>query len=311
MAIQNQGYRVDLNLSETTQELTVLDNLGGEGISADIRIIQNNLRNISTLAYSSNSNGFFTFPDSVESIFTNDDVVSVGTTISIGSTTLEPSINYYICNSNGQNQFKISTTASDSAVGVSTITISGTPSPTSFDIIRKNPVEKENLINFIKPQIQDAIGEFNWNDDVNSTFNSTEINIDTSKYYIGKKYKNGSDNTTDREIKFQGVVKTADPAGLNNSTLGLADPKSPGVFIGPTRAFSSNDQPWTETGTIGSGSLKTSSSEVSVSDLTFLGEVKIEGISPVNQSSPVDVKNYTHKIPVTIYGVTYYLLLTQ
>ncbi len=95
MAIQNQGYRVDLNLSETTQELTVLDNLGGEGISADIRIIQNNLRNTSTLAYSSNSNGFFTFPDSVESIFTNDDVVSVGTTISIGSTTLEPSINYY------------------------------------------------------------------------------------------------------------------------------------------------------------------------------------------------------------------------
>ena len=68
MAIQNQGYRVDLNLSETTQELTVLDNLGGEGISGDIRIIQNNLRNTSTLAYSSNSNGFFTFPDAVVDI---------------------------------------------------------------------------------------------------------------------------------------------------------------------------------------------------------------------------------------------------
>ena len=88
MVKQNQGYRKDLNLDETTSESTVLDNLGGEGISNDIRIIQNNLRNTSTLAYSSNSNGFFTFPDSVESIYTNDDVVSVASTVSIGTTTL-------------------------------------------------------------------------------------------------------------------------------------------------------------------------------------------------------------------------------
>ena len=87
----------------------------------------------------------------------------------------------------------------------------------------------------------------------------------------------------------------------------MADAKSPGVFIGDTRAFSSNDQPWTETGS----SLQTSSSEVSVGDLTFLGDIKIEGISPVNHASAVDVANWTHKIPVTIDGVTYYILLTQ
>ena len=80
--------------------------MAGAGIAGDIRIIQNNLRNTSTLAYSSNSNGFFVFPESVEAIFTNDDVVSVGTTVSIGSTTLQPSIDYYICNSNGETEFK-------------------------------------------------------------------------------------------------------------------------------------------------------------------------------------------------------------
>ena len=170
MVKQNQGYRKDLNLDETTSESTVLDNLGGEGISNDIRIIQNNLRNTSTLAYSSNSNGFFTFPDSVESIYTNDDVVTVASTVSIGTTTLQPNIDYYICNSDGESQFKISTTSSDSAVGVSTIIISGTPSPPSFDIIRKTPVHKENLKNFIKPEIQDAIGEFAWPDNLNSNF---------------------------------------------------------------------------------------------------------------------------------------------
>ena len=307
MAKQNQGYRKDLNLDETTIDTQALNNLAGAGIAADLRIIQNNLRNTSSLAYSSNSNGFFVFPESVEAIFTNDDVVSVGTTVSIGSTTLQPSIDYYICNSNGETQFKISTTSSTSDVGVSTITISGTPSPIAFDIVRKNPVHKENLRNYIMPEVQDAVGEFSWSSDLNNIFNSTAANIDTAKYFIDKKYRNLSDTTTDREIKYEGTVTSADPANLNTGTSGLADSKSPGVFIGDTRAFSSNDQPWTETGS----SLQTSSSEVSVGDLTFLGDIKIEGISPVNHASPVDVANWTHKMPVTIDGVTYYILLTQ
>lgn len=307
MAKQNQGYRKDLNLDETTIDIQALNNLAGAGIAGDIRIIQNNLRNTSSLAYSSNSNGFFVFPESVEAIFTNDDVVSVGTTVSIGSTTLQPSIDYYVCNSNGETEFKISTTSSTSSVGVSTITISGTPSPVAFDIIRKNPVHKDNLVNYIPPDVQDAVGEFSWPGDINGDLDSTAVNIDTAKYFIDKKYRNLSDTTTDREIKFEGTVTSADPGKLNTGLSGLADDKSPGVFIGDTRAFSSNDQPWTETGS----SLQTSSSEVSVGDLTFLGDIKIEGISPVNHASAVDVANWTHKIPVTIDGVTYYLLLTQ
>jgi len=307
MAKQNQGYRKDLNLDETTVDTQALNNLAGAGIAGDLRIIQNNLRNTSSLAYSSNSNGFFVFPESVEAIFTNDDVVSVGTTVSIGSTTLQPSIDYYICNSNGETQFKISTTSSTSSVGVSTIAISGTPSPVAFDIIRKNPVHKENLRNYIAPEVQDAVGQFSWPSDLNSDFDNTAANIDSAKYFIDKKYQNLNDTTTDREIKYEGAVTSADPDKLNTGLSGLGNPKSPGVFIGDTRAFSSNDQPWTETGS----SLQTSSSEVSVGDLTFLGDVKIEGINPVNHASPVDVANWTHKLPVTIDGVTYYILLTQ
>ena len=307
MAIQNQGYRKDLNLDETTVDTQALNNLAGAGIAGDLRIIQNNLRNTSTLAYNSNSNGFFTFPDSIEAIFTNDDVVSVGTTVSIGSTTLQPSIDYFICNSDGESQFKISTTSSTSAIGVSTITISGTPSPVAFDIIRKNPVHKENLRNYIVPEIQDALGEFSWDTNVNSQFDSAAGNIDSGKYFIGRKYQNGFDLTTDREVKYEGTVTSADPANLNSGTSGLADPKSPGVFIGDTRAFSSNDQPWTETGS----SLQTQSSEVSVGDLTFIGDVKIEGITATNQSPSINPVDYTHKLPIVVDGVTYFALLKQ
>ena len=307
MAIQNQGYRKDLNLNETTNDTQALNNLAGAGIAADIRILQNNLRNESTLTYESISNGFFTFSEPVQSIFTNDDVVSVASTVSFASTSLQPSVDYYICNSDGETQFKISTTSSTSSVGVSTISISGTPSPAAFDIVRKNPVHKENLINYIMPEVQDAFGEFSWTSDINNSFDVAGSNVDTAKYFISKKYRNFNDTTTDREIKYEGTVTSADPDNLNSGTSGLTDPKSPGVFIGDTRAFSSNDQPWTETGS----SLQTSSSEVSVGDLTFLGDIKIEGISPVNHASAVDVANWTHKIPVTIDGVTYYLLLTQ
>ena len=44
MAIKfgNQGYRRDLNLSETVSEAEAINNLGGAGISDDLRLIQNN-----------------------------------------------------------------------------------------------------------------------------------------------------------------------------------------------------------------------------------------------------------------------------
>ena len=42
MAIANQGYRRDLNLSETENEQEAISNLMGTGIDADIRYLQNN-----------------------------------------------------------------------------------------------------------------------------------------------------------------------------------------------------------------------------------------------------------------------------
>ena len=86
---------------------------------------------------------------------------------------------------------------------------------------------------------------------------------------------------------------------------GLADPKSPGVFIGDTRAFSSNDQPWNESGS----DLVTESDQVSIGELSFLGDIKIEGITPTTQTATA-VTNWTHKVPIVIDGETFYILMT-
>ena len=58
MAIQNQGYRKDLNLEETTIDTQALNNIAGAGIADDLRIIQNNLRNLSNLEYNTITDGF-------------------------------------------------------------------------------------------------------------------------------------------------------------------------------------------------------------------------------------------------------------
>ena len=42
MAIANQGYRRDLNLSETEEEQKAISNLMGTGIDVDLRYLQNN-----------------------------------------------------------------------------------------------------------------------------------------------------------------------------------------------------------------------------------------------------------------------------
>ena len=60
MAIQNQGFRRDLNLKETEDDRNAFDNLAGSGTNKDIARLQNNLRNISSNPfYAVDSDGFF------------------------------------------------------------------------------------------------------------------------------------------------------------------------------------------------------------------------------------------------------------
>ena len=62
--INNQGYRRDLNLSETENEEEAISNLMGTGIDADIRYLQNNLRNVSRIPFNNvDSAGFFSFAE--------------------------------------------------------------------------------------------------------------------------------------------------------------------------------------------------------------------------------------------------------
>ncbi len=423
MAIQNQGFRRDLNLLETEDDRNAFDNLAGAGTNKDISFIQNNLRNTSRIPfYEVDSDGFFSTANdrvlAVSSItangvidndgnksttiqvaltnpflikfgdlikitgvtgsgaevindnftvtgtsndlktfsfskvgfahtetytsmsgitfsifssdvftFTKDDVVNVSEEVKLASTSatvFSPNTDYYVSETNGLTKFKLSTTPS--TVGFSTVIITGGASltPDNFIFIRKDPVNQEEIINYIKPEIQDP--DFNYLDGetVNGAMDITQANIESAEYFMGKKYRGDADTTVDDELKFEGSVVINDPNNYNNASdkvLGkdTTQPvrRSPGVYIGDTRAFSSDNNPWNKVGT----ALTTSSDEVSIGELAFLdgtNSMRITGID--NDVSTVDpavvASSFTHKIPVKIQDAngnqeSYFLLLTQ
>ena len=445
--ISNQGYRRDLNLSEGTDDSSIWSNLYSAGLANDLAILRNNLRNTSHLGISSmtlDTSGvglasYFSFQKSDtspyttgearESVFTNDDVVGFSHTVTFGTGAGATSVvggtspNYYVCSSNGRNQFKISVRASDGTVGaglvvgVSTIheitsyppeiingrawaasgsiigfvhdvrqdnSRSGTSwtnqtptggngtgsvfnisnagatvefasdgtNPTGkaigsnyrvgdelifsavggkadikititdvqdFRIIRKDPITKYNFTNFIPPETQ-SDGGFSWleGNTINGSFDTIASNTDTAEYFIAQKFKSTGDTITTKDIKMEGSSLIGDPGNSNVSQANVNSSDSPGVFIGDTRAFSTDNNPWTKEGTAGASNatLKTLSYESTIGELSFLDDIEITGISRQTVSSST-LGSYSPgtkdlwKIPAVINGETYFLLVDK
>jgi hypothetical protein len=299
MAKQNQGFRKDLNLAENTNDTTSINNLAGAGIADDLRIIQNNLRNISILFCDTVTDGFFSFPNN-EFVFTDDDIVGVSTNVTIGATTLTFGAEYFICNSNGETQFKLSTTPS--TVGINTIIISDVTG-IAVTFLRKDPVTQDNIINYIQPQIQDT-ENFSYGN-INDTFRRISSQNETAGFFISQKYRADEDRTTGKDLNCEGTISISDPVNLNVNSAGLSNAKSPGIYIGDTRAFSNDNSPWSED----TSALLTESTEVSIGELNFADNITIEGIT-ANSATSVLATTFTHKLPVIINGETYYLLLS-
>ena len=313
MAIANQGYRRDLDLLETPNDFTAIDNLGGVGISFDLQIIQNNLRNISTAGFSTLTDGFFDFGTTSNFVFTNDDPIKFDTSVSFGATTFNTTDTFFICNSNGENKFKLSTTSSTSDTGINTISITGTASTNIFNFTRSDVVTKENILNLIDPRSlqDDTFSTIRDGLSIIGAFDTVQENVENSKFFISRKYKGNADTTADRDIKVEGIVKVNDPVNFNDSVSDLDDAKSPGVFINNTRAFSSDNNPWEELGSAdGTGTLSTDSLEVSVAELSLVNSISIGGTS-TNSATSSNVTSFTHKLPVVINGETYSLLLKE
>ncbi len=255
--------------------------------------------------------------------FTKDDVINVNQEVKLvgsGTTILSPNTDYYVSNSDGLTKFKLST--SSSTVGFNTITIAGGAAltPDNFQFNRKDPVHQQQIINYIQPDIQDEDFGYLDGESINGAMDGTQSNIESAEFFMGKKYRGDSDTTTTDPIAFEGSVVINDPNNYNNvaSNISNNNPvrRSPGVYIGDTRAFSSDNNPWNKVGT----ALTTSSEEVSIGELAFLdgtNSMVITGIgTDIRPVSGEIASSFTHKIPVKVQDASgnqesYFLLLTQ
>ena len=273
--------------------------------------------------------------------------LSVQATFTVGSssTVLDANTDYYVTDSNGINKFKLSYTASDSAIGVTTIaiphdisspTILSTSSGASqFEFIRKDPVHRDQILFFRYPQIQDT-EEFSYlgNNTINDTLISSQSNIESAEYFTLKKYRGDKGLvSTNESVKYEGSIVLNDPNNYNSTSddvlnVGVDGSPAPGIYIGGTRAFSSDNNPWDKEGvknTVGSA-LTTSSEEVSIGELAFLdgsllnnfeeGSMIIEGIDNDVADVSVIASSFTHKIPIKVEDAngnqeSYFLLVSD
>ena len=241
--------------------------------------------------------------------------------------------------SNAVNQFKLSETSDGSAIS---IPVNAVTEPGFFTFIRNDTVYQENLINYIEPEYFDTGLESNDNfsfleahsDIINNAFDATEINVNQASYFMDKKYRGDVNMSTSNLVKIEGNVSINDPANNNSDTAGVNESNAPGVYIGGTRAFSSDNNPWNKDGTENdaAAALKTSSEEVKIGELAFLdggtagsmiitGEISEDVQNVTNKTAKSSLAtptpgSFTHKLPVTVQDElgnqeTYYLLLSD
>jgi hypothetical protein len=256
-------------------------------------------------------------------VFTDEDIVNLSDDVSVGGASLTKNTNYYVVESDGISKFKLSTTLGGSAIS---ITGSATANPDNFQFKRKDDVHQQQIINYIPPEIQDT-EDFSYPSDINSTIEETQGNIESAEYFTLKKYRSDQSITTPESIKFEGSINLHDPDNYNQTgslvtNQGVTGAPAPGIYIGDTRAFSSDNNPWVESAGTGSvdGKLTTESEEVSIGELAFLdgnnsmvitGEIDDD----VSTVSGVVASSFTHKIPIQVQDgsgnkESYYLLVS-
>ena len=269
-------------------------------------------------------------------VYTNDDKITFDRNVNIkvvdGSTNITnydftQGTPYYVCDSDGEKNFRLSIRPSYDVLGISTVVIktgnsddgytglTTTVTPNNFKMIRSESVNQENLINFIAPDIVDD--NFGYADGTpKENLDQIQTQSEVSNFFIEKKYKGTTNTTTSDYIKTEGIIEMKDPKEKMDDANIVTDYDSgAGMFIEGTRAFSSDNNPWTDDD---EGTNVVADSLETIRGAGFDGThstTELTGVKSIS-SGTITPTDFTHKIPLRIENAdgnveTYSLLLVR
>jgi len=284
------------------------------------------------------SNARFLFPRTVPFVYTSGDEVTIqvrdteeGSIVATDVTLGDTEQVYYVVdfefglgNLRNQRAIGLSTTPFGSLVDLSNLT------DKYVTLVRNDPVTQDNFLRIATPDIlntpnntgeadtegSDFFFEYNIGDNFSEAFADIENKINSSNFKRREKYAENESVQSERLITVQGTVKIQDPADELVDSDDLDNDTAPGIFITDpfsdinnivrTRAFSSDSNPWQEQGS----DLVTESSQVNIGDLVFADDIRVDSLDTTSVTSSDVATDFSHKIPVTVNGVQYFLLLT-
>jgi hypothetical protein len=313
MTLSFQGFTKKNNLSEAFFDRTIFNNLAGAPEGSDIALLFNNKRNTSSLTITNaNIVGNTVVIPGASAVFSNR------TPIKINSSSTQ----YYVKNSDGINTFQLSTSSD----------LSTTVDPLGAGTyIRSDEITLDNISNFSlkrRAATSGTVGDFSSGG--TSAGSSSIIGTTTPKallasleanlaFYTFRKTNtlNKKSNFLGRKtLKTNGVTIIKDPDGLIQ-VQGITN-SGPGLFIynaetnSGIRAFSSNANPWLDpnNGYLESTALQITMGKLTISNASGIVLQAKNGAtlsSDVSPAQSINAATFTHKVPVTINGETYYL----
>lgn len=337
------GFVKSLNLQESgpVSDETILENLGGAGITEDIRLFAGNLAAKTVIKYGEanvDDNEVYWEYDSDNWIYIKRKTVNEGTVPFSNRTRLiVNNVNYYVFDSDAFTRFKLyDNINADNVIDPSTLD--------ENDLIRRDTVTFQNLDNMSKDRLETITdGGGGAGGDGETDIVSTDDGVEgflTEVRTIGENYNLGQnaqalffykksriprtyeESIFSKRIVFDGSLRITNNDDIPITQDGDPNPNAPGLYIvsgsSSKRAFSDTSNPWNVTlvgASNGNGaSLSTDATRIEVANLV-VQDPNFRNPNPatfgvVTESGSL-ATGTTRKLKALINGEVYYLILKE
>jgi len=311
------GFSRDNNLVENLQDRQSMQNLLPDfpGVADDIALLVNNVRNESILEIkiSEINDDIISIVNTPEEFISRSNVFSNGDTVDIYHLGVKQNIEKVIViNSNSLDTFQLSQDGTTPMDLSSLAALAGV-----INLIRSDAI---NLVNFTYCGISDidyvnpdlvrdgSMDTYENIKDIGLALSKLISDLEFTKDQRKLKYRSDSSLSISNKLSSEGVFIAK--GSVDNPTtipgLYITDATSSALDIQKVRAFSNDNNPWTNN----SGVLETEASAVTIGKLVFNEKIEIDGL-PVNNGFGNVQDVFTHKLPVIIDGQQYFLCLNK